>query len=91
MNCREFTDFIMAWMDGELPPDQAADFEAHVRLCPPCVTYLDQYKAAVEAGRKACEDEADVPADVPEELIQTILSVARRARRHGGDTGPDRG
>ena len=85
MNCREFTDFIMAWLDGELPGDQARAFADHVERCPPCVHYLDEYKAAVEAGRRACEDdEAALPADVPEALIQSILA----ARRQGG--GPVR-
>jgi anti-sigma factor RsiW len=82
VNCRDFTDFIMAWLDGELPEAQARAFAAHIDKCPPCVTYLEQYKQAVAAGRLCC-GEPELPGEVPEALIQSILA----ARRHGGDKG----
>ena len=38
MKCREFVDFLMAYLDEELDPDQRALFESHIKACPPCVT-----------------------------------------------------
>ena len=80
MTCREFAEFIMEYLDGELPGDVHTPFEHHISRCPACDRYLRQYKATVAAGRAAflqCE-ENEVPADVPEELISAILESRRR-------------
>jgi anti-sigma factor RsiW len=54
-------------------------FERHLTECGDCHTYLAQYKATVAAGRDAFADEdALVPNDVPEELIQAILDARKR-------------
>lgn len=74
MNCRELTDFIMRYLDGELPRNEHDPFEQHVSRCPPCGRYLEQYKITIRAGKVACaESDSSVPADVPEELIRAIL------------------
>jgi anti-sigma factor RsiW len=80
VTCREFAEFIMEYLDGELPGDVHTPFEHHIARCPACDRYLRQYKATVAAGRAAflqCE-ENEVPADVPEELISAILESRRR-------------
>ena len=51
--CREFVDFIMEYLDGELPSDVHTPFERHISLCPACDRYLRQYRATVVAGRAA--------------------------------------
>ena len=82
MTCREFVDFIMEYLDGELPSDVHTPFERHISRCPACDRYLRQYKATVAAGRAAftrCENN-EVPADVPEELINAILESRRRVQ-----------
>jgi anti-sigma factor RsiW len=81
VTCREFAEFIMEYLDGELPNDVHTPFERHIARCPACDRYLRQYKATVAAGRAAflkCEDN-EVPSDVPEELITAILESRRRA------------
>ena len=79
MTCREFADFIMDYMTGELAADVRAAFERHISRCPNCRTYLAQYQQTVAAGRDAFADEnAAPPPDVPEDLIQAILSSRRR-------------
>lgn len=79
MNCREFVDFLMAYLDGELPAAQAGAFQQHLGDCPPCVNYLESYRETVRLGREICaDDDAPVPDDVPEQLITAILK-ARRA------------
>lgn len=73
MNCRECFEFILRYLDGELPPDEHSSFELHMSRCPPCRRYLAQYKVTVEAGKLACAEPKAVPGDVPEELIRAIL------------------
>lgn len=76
MNCREFSDFLMNYLDGELPPAQHDSFEGHLRLCPDCVTYLRTYEETVALGKTVCRDpEGPVPDEVPESLVAAILSA----------------
>ncbi len=79
LTCREFADFLMAYLDGELPADEHAEFQRHMGMCPPCVDYVETYRETVRLGRLCCDPEGPVPADAPERLIQAIL--AARATR----------
>jgi anti-sigma factor RsiW len=83
MTCRELIDFLMAYLDGELPAARRALFDEHLEICAACRRYLDQYKATIALGRSACDPpapDAPVPDEVPEELVQAILA-ARGGRR----------
>jgi anti-sigma factor RsiW len=74
VTCREFTDFIIDYVSGELPSDVSVAFERHIANCPDCHTYLTQYQTTIATGRQAfADDNDDVPDDVPEALIQAIL------------------
>jgi len=76
VTCRELVDFLMAYLDDELPPGQREAFETHLGVCPPCVTYLDTYRETIKLGKAVCQrDDDPVPDDVPEALIAGILSA----------------
>jgi anti-sigma factor RsiW len=81
LTCREIADFLMAYEDGELPDAVRREFDAHLAVCPDCVAYLESYRATVALGRRAFADEDAAAADeVPEELVQAVLSSRRRGR-----------
>lgn len=81
MTCGELADFIGDYLAGELGADQRALFERHLQLCPNCRRYLASYESSVRLGRHAFDDDdAAVPGDVPNELVEAILA----ARRHAG-------
>jgi len=86
MNCKEFTDFLMEYMDGELPGEQRSAFEQHIAKCPPCGEYLSSYEATVRMGRElGCETrdpDAEVPPEVPEQLIQAILATLAARKKN---------
>lgn len=77
MTCRELIEFLMHYLDGELPPERRRVFEAHLAICAACRRYLATYEESVALGKAACgEDPNDpIPADVPEELVQAILAA----------------
>ena len=54
MTCREFVDFLMAYLEGELPASQRDAFDAHMRVCVSCVHYLEGYRETVRLGRAVC-------------------------------------
>lgn len=81
MTCREFTEFLMTYLAGELPAGQRVVFDAHLEGCPECAEYLRSYGETVQLGKGAFDHpEEALPNDVPEELVQAILA-ARRQRR----------
>ena len=76
MTCREVSDFLLAYRDGELEAAQRQEFEAHLAVCPDCVRYLHTYEQTIELGRAAFETSDD---SVPDGLVRAI--VAARAKR----------
>ncbi len=81
MTCREFVDFLMAYLDGELRGEGRRRFDHHLERCPPCVAYLDTYRTTIELVQTICGHPDDpIPADVPEDLVAAVLA-AREAPR----------
>jgi anti-sigma factor RsiW len=79
MNCKEFVDFLMAYINEELPEEQRRGFEQHIQDCPPCINYLDTYRETVELERHAYEgEESAVSRKFPEQLIQAILAARKK-------------
>ena len=78
MNCREFYEFILAYMEGDLPEEQRSHFEEHISLCPPCVQYLEQYRQTVKIETLCSEGDGAVPDDVPEGLVKAILAAVKK-------------
>jgi len=78
--CREFVDFLMAYLDEELPLDQRGIFEQHMIDCPPCEEYLGSYREAVRLGTEVCRgDDATPPEDAPDELVHAILAARKQS------------
>jgi anti-sigma factor RsiW len=78
LTCRELLDFLDRYLDGELPPDTGARFEAHLRACEECVAYLNSYRQTIRLAAAAWKDAEPVPDDVPPLLIQGVLQAIRR-------------
>ena len=78
MTCREVADFIMAYLDAELPARQRAELDAHLAECPDCVAYLESYETTVKLGKRAFAD-LDAPAEgeLPERLVRAIVAARR--------------
>jgi anti-sigma factor RsiW len=75
LTCKEFVDFLMAYLDDELPEGERATFVGHLEDCPPCKVYLDTYRETVELGRCCGREDEPVPADVPDALVRAILAA----------------
>jgi anti-sigma factor RsiW len=76
ITCRDFAEFVWAYLTDELPSPQRFEFDAHLAVCPHCVVYLDTYRKTVEMGKDAFSDpDSPVPSDLPEELVDAILAA----------------
>jgi anti-sigma factor RsiW len=89
MNCRELTEFLMAYLDGELDGEVCRCFESHLRMCPACMAYVDTYRASITLSRDSCtctEGKPPLP-NAPEELIQAILrATSHKTQGTGHDS-----
>jgi len=74
--CREFVEFLHAYVGDELGPTRRALFDRHLALCPDCRAYLESYRQTIELGRLAMTTAAG-PSElpVPPDLIRAILAA----------------
>ena len=77
LTCHELIDFLSDYLDGALPGETVAVFDQHLAICPDCVSYLDNFRATLQATKSAFASDAAV-ANVPEELVQAILASRGR-------------
>lgn len=81
MTCREFVEFLEAYLSRDLGPAEQAEFERHLAACEACRRYLESYRKAVELGKRAFEPSADpVPPQVPESLVRAILKAKKEQK-----------
>jgi anti-sigma factor RsiW len=78
ITCNEFEDFILAYLDDELPRSKRRVFDWHIRLCKECREYLAAYLTSLELTKKAmAADEAtDLPA-VPDDLVTAVMEARK--------------
>jgi anti-sigma factor RsiW len=77
MTCREFAEFLDAFLAGTLPAGEADVFRAHLAECDHCVTYLDGYRRTVDACQRLRATDV-VPPEVPADLVAAILASRRQ-------------
>lgn len=79
ITCREFIDFLADYLEGRLPGDRLARFNAHLAGCPSCVSYARSYRDTIRLGQGAfCHPDEPVPSEVPEQLVRAILAARDR-------------
>jgi transposase len=71
ITCREFVEGATDYLEGVLPEERLQLFEEHMILCEPCIHYLDQIRATVEALPHAVVDEP--VSDATRETLATMF------------------
>lgn len=80
MTCHELVEFLDRYVDGDLGSHEHTEFDRHLAACPPCVAYLDGYRAVRGLVRAAeSPSAAPVPGAVPESLVAAVLAARRRS------------
>ena len=75
VTCKEFEDFVMRYLDGELTAKQNRKFKLHLMLCRECRDYLSAYKRSIELSRELLRNPVTSDSDkASEELIQKVLA-----------------
>lgn len=55
-SCEEIRNFLMDYLDRELPVVDSLLFRMHVMLCTACRGYMNRYKDSTELARKFLDD-----------------------------------
>jgi len=78
VTCKDFTSFILEYLEHDLDETTRATFEHHLLACQNCGRYLAQYLATISFGRCAFREPATAQAPlVPENVIASILATSR--------------
>ena len=75
ITCAQFEDFILSYLENELPPMQRRIFNLHLIVCRDCKRYLADYERAMECVSVMSDVDKKDLADVPEDLVQAILAA----------------
>jgi anti-sigma factor RsiW len=65
MTCQELVELVTDYLEGALPPEDAARFEEHVAACPGCEVYLDQVRSTIAVTRATGGDRVELAAVSP--------------------------
>ena len=64
LRCQEFVELVTEYLEGALPPAEAARFQAHLDYCDPCITYIEEIRLTIRAlGHLSETDIAPVARD----------------------------
>jgi anti-sigma factor RsiW len=76
-NCKQLTDLLYDYVNGNLSRNIKRDFQQHLRICPDCVRFLNTYKKTVTvAGTVHAEK---IPAKVKDNILEFLRKRARRS------------
>jgi anti-sigma factor RsiW len=71
LSCQELVELVTDYLEGMLPADERARFDAHLELCDGCTAYLEQMQVTIElVGRLT-------PTAVTPEAEAALLGVFR--------------
>jgi len=69
--------FLFEYEERTMPEEDRREFEKHVSLCPPCVTFLSTYRATGKTLKML------KPGDIPPTLADTVIAFVKARRERG--------
>ncbi|WP_282608839.1 anti-sigma factor [Pelagibius sp. Alg239-R121] len=76
ITCNEFEDFVLAYLEEELPAHQCTIFKMHLKVCRECREYLRAYEASMTLTKASLKtEETDLPESVPQDLVAAVLAA----------------
>ena len=69
--CQDCIDFIVDYLDGQLPEADRERFEDHLWRCPPCIEYLNSYRETVRLAKEAGRETPAPPCPPPRPLLSS--------------------
>jgi anti-sigma factor RsiW len=79
LTCEDVNNFLVAYLDDDIPDNLRRRYEAHVARCEVCSAYLSQYRSTMRLTRES----DTVAVDLPEELVEMTLSFLNEHQKNG--------
>jgi len=79
--CDRFYQALSDFLDGTLSAAERQAVEEHMRRCPPCEVYLEQFRRVVETTGRVCRE--DLPADF-DRVMRGVMQAWKAARPENG-------
>ena len=77
--CKVFVEIVTEYLEGVLSPDEVDRIDAHLALCPGCISVVEQLRETVRLVRRIREDDVD---RLDPALRADLMSAFRDAARH---------
>ena len=63
LDCQELVELVTDYLEGALPPEDRARFEAHIVPCDGCRTYLEQIRTTIVLTGRLTPEQLDPRAE----------------------------
>lgn len=73
MTCQEALELLGGLVEHDLGAGDTARLRLHLAICRACRDYLDSYRTAVAAGKRAFDELPGADVRLPEVLVDQIL------------------
>jgi len=77
--CDVFVELVTEYLEGALSTTEVARIDAHLALCPGCVSVVDQFRQTVRLSRRIREDDVD---RLDPTLRADLMAAFREAARN---------
>jgi hypothetical protein len=75
LTCKQFDEFMMDYLEGNLPFWRKMSCGLHIRMCRKCAKFVKQYRCVVSLEKTAFLVPNDsIPEAVPDELVKAALA-----------------
>jgi anti-sigma factor RsiW len=75
MGCYDMHRLLFDYAQETLPPELKAAMDQHLKDCPPCLDYLQTYRATICATRECCQPPAELPPELRQKLSDFIAKL----------------
>ncbi len=56
LTCQQLVELVTDYLEGALPDEERARFEAHLAICPGCTAYVEQMRRLIKLMGRLSED-----------------------------------
>jgi anti-sigma factor RsiW len=73
ISCTALVELVTDYLDGALPSELLARVEAHLAVCPGCVSAVEQIREVVRLTGRLTEDDVESMPPAERELLSTVF------------------
>jgi len=84
IDCESLENFVVEFLDGQLPQETRQAFLKHIEECKHCKEYLQSYRKSIDLSKAALNGDdtnaANQDGAIPDKLVEAIMAASRKTR-----------